>query len=179
MIRTFISVNLPPEIKEKIGEVVKDFDIKGIKVVDPELVHVTLKFLGPVEESRIGGIEATLGKVKAMPFEARFRSIGGFPGSRNPRVIWIGAEGNFDGLSRQVEDAMEGIGFERECRFQPHVTIGRVKFPSPEQKQKLPKLFEKYKDYYAGSMIVSKIYLMKSALSRRGPTYEVLKEISI
>jgi 2'-5' RNA ligase len=179
MIRAFISVNLTPEIKKKIGEAEREFDMNGVKLVDPGLIHVTLKFLGNIEESKAGEIEAALKEITVKPFLAEFRSLGGFPGSRNPRVIWVGARGDFTELNKQVEDLMEGIGFEREGRFEPHVTIGRVKFPTPEQKQKLPGLFEKYKDYNAGGMFVDSIHLMKSTLSPKGPKYEVLREIRL
>lgn len=179
MIRAFISVNLKPEIKHNIGEVERDFAMEGVKLVEPRLVHITLKFLSYVEEGRVEEIEAALKKVTVKPFLAEFKSLGGFPNPRSPRVIWIGAEGDFVELNRQVEELMEKIGFEREGRFEPHVTIGRVKFPTPEQKQKLPALFEKYKDFNAGGMLVDSICLMKSTLSPKGPTYEVLKEIKL
>jgi 2'-5' RNA ligase len=140
MIRTFVAVNLDQAIRDRIGEAEKDFVIKGVKLVDPALIHVTMKFLGNVEEGRIDEIAEALKKVKVPPFTSRIRSIGGFPNMRSPRVIWIGAEPeeSFKELNRQVEDAMAGIGFERESRFNAHVTIGRVKFPDPEQKQRLP-----------------------------------------
>lgn len=179
MIRAFISVNLTPEIRKKIGEAERDFDMKSVKLVEPELVHITLKFLGYIEESEVGEIEATLKKITVKPFLAEFRSLGGFPSARSPRVIWIGAEGDFTELNKQVEDLMDKIGFKREGRFKPHVTIGRVKSPTPEQKQKFPALFEKYKDYDAGGMFVDSIFLMKSTLNPKGPTYDVLKEIQL
>ncbi|OPY25743.1 MAG: 2',5' RNA ligase family [Methanocella sp. PtaU1.Bin125] len=181
MIRAFVAVNLEQSIRDRIGEAEKDFDIKGIKPVDPALIHVTMKFLGNVEESRVDEIAAALGKVKVPPFTARIRSIGGFPNARSPRVIWIGAEPGetFAEMNRQVEDALAGIGFEREGRFKPHVTIGRVKFPDPAQKQKLPLLFEKYRDFDAGAMRVDRLHLMKSTLSPKGPKYEALREISL
>jgi 2'-5' RNA ligase len=179
MIRTFIAVNLDQGIRARIGEAEQDFKIKGIKLVEPELIHVTLKFLGYVDEGRIDEIAAALKKVEVLPFTAHIRSIGGFPNERSPRVIWIGAEPgeSFTELNRQVEDRMAGIGFERESRFKPHVTIGRVKFPDQEQKQRLPGLFEKYRNFEAGSMIVDRIYIMKSTLSPKGPKYEALREI--
>jgi 2''-5'' RNA ligase len=179
MIRTFIAVNLDPAIRARIGEAERDFGIKGVKLVDPELIHVTLKFLGNVEEGRIGEIADVLKKVKVAPFTARIGSIGGFPNARSPRVIWIGAEPgeSFGELNRQVEDLLAGIGFEREGRFNAHVTIGRVKFPDPEQKQRLPGLFEKYGSFEAGSMKVDRIHVMKSTLSPKGPKYEALREI--
>jgi 2'-5' RNA ligase len=179
MIRAFVSVNLTPGIKSKIGEAERGFAMEGVKLVEHGLVHITLKFLGYIDESRVGEIEAELKKVTVKPFLAEFKSLSGFPNPRSPRVIWIGAEGDFTGLNRQVEELMEKIGFEREGRFEPHVTIGRVKFSTPEQKQKLPALFEKYKDFKAGGMLVDSIYLMKSTLSPKGPTYEVLKEIKL
>jgi RNA 2',3'-cyclic 3'-phosphodiesterase len=181
MIRTFVAVNLDQAIRDRIGEAEKDFDIKGVKLVDPALIHVTMKFLGNVEESRIDEIAEALKKVKVPPFTARIRSIGGFPNARSPRVIWIGAEPGetFAEMNRQVEDVLADTGFEREGRFKPHVTIGRVKFPDPMQKQRLPQLFEKYRDFDAGTMQVDRIYVMKSMLSPKGPKYEALREISL
>jgi len=179
MIRAFISVNLTPEIKEKIGAAERDFDMKGVKLVDPLLIHVTLKFLGNIEEDKVDKIDAALKKVTVKPFKATFKSLGGFPNSRSPRVIWIGAEGDFVELNEQVEALMEKIGFATEGRFNAHVTIGRVKFPDPAQKEKLPGLFEKYAGYDAGSMTVDAIYLMRSTLSPKGPKYDVLKEIKL
>jgi 2'-5' RNA ligase len=181
MIRTFIAVNLDPAIKARIGVAEEDFRIKGVRPVDPELIHVTLKFLGNVEEGRIDEIADALEKVKVAPFTARIGSIGGFPNARSPRVIWIGAEPaeSFVDLNRQVEDRLADIGFEREGRFNAHVTIGRVKFPDPEQKQRLPGLFEKYKDFEAGSMKVDRIHVMQSRLSPKGPKYEALREIML
>ncbi len=179
MIRAFISVNLTPEIREKIGEAEQDFDIKGIKLVEPSLIHITLKFLGYIDESKVDEIEAALKKVTVKPFQASFKSLGGFPNSRSPRVIWVGAEGDFVEMNKQVETLLADIGFEREGRFNAHVTIGRVKFPSPEQKKMLPGLFEKYQDFNAGSMTVDAIYIMQSTLSPKGPKYDVLKEIKL
>lgn len=181
MIRTFIAVNLSPAIRARIGEAEEDFKIKGVKLVDPELIHVTLKFLGYVDEGRIDEIADALKKVKVAPFTARIGSVGGFPNARSPRVIWVGAEPAeaFGKLNRQVEDVLANIGFEREGRFNAHATIGRVKFPDPEQKQRLPGLFEKYRNFEAGSMKVDRIYVMKSTLSPKGPRYEALREIRL
>jgi RNA 2',3'-cyclic 3'-phosphodiesterase len=181
MIRTFVAVNLDQAIRDRIGEAEKDFSMKGLKLVDPALIHVTMKFLGNVEENRIDEIADALKKVKVPPFTAHIRSIGGFPNARSPRVIWIGAEPgeNFTEMNRQVEDVLAGIGFEREGRFKPHVTIGRVKFSDPMQKQRLPQLFEKYSDFDAGTMQVDRMHLMKSTLSPKGPKYEALREISL
>ncbi|HUL61656.1 MAG TPA: RNA 2',3'-cyclic phosphodiesterase [Methanocella sp.] len=181
MIRTFIAVNLSQAIRDRIGEAERDFAIRGVKLVDPRLVHVTLKFLGNVDEGRIDAIADALKAVRVAPFAADVRGIGGFPNERSPRVIWIGAEpgGTFVDLNRQVEDAMAGLGFAREGRFKPHVTIGRVKFPDPEQKQRLPGLFERYRAFDAGSMPVDRIHVMKSTLSPKGPKYEALKEIGL
>jgi 2'-5' RNA ligase len=181
MIRTFIAVNLDPAIRARIGEAEGDFKIKGVKLVDPELIHITLKFLGNVEEGRIDAIADALGKVKVAPFTANVRGIGGFPNARSPRVIWIGAEPGekFVEMNKQVEDRLADIGFEREGRFNAHVTIGRVKFPDPEQKQRLPGLFEKYRDFEAGSMKVDRLHVMQSRLSPKGPTYDALMEIRL
>lgn len=104
----------------------------GVKWSDPEGMHLTLKFFGGIDESRLPELMKALARAAAAaPFRARLSGIGAFPDARKPQVLWAGtAEGGpeFVRLARRIEDESEEIGFEPEPRpFRPHVTLGRVK----------------------------------------------------
>ncbi len=177
MIRTFIAVELPekfvPEI-ERIGSLIK---MPGVKLVEPRLVHITLKFLGDIQEDRIEPIASALSEIKCKPFEARIKGIGVFPKPSYVRVIWLGGHGEFDTLHREVEQLLSPLGFEKERDFTPHATFARIKQPV-----KRNELNEKIKNIGIvdfGTFSVSSISFKKSTLTPGGPIYETLKEIKL
>ena len=103
IVRAFIAVEIPDVIKAAMREVQDGLRKSGADVgwVRPEGVHLTLKFLGPVEAGRIRGLAAALeravGGVKSFPLKAK--GIGVFPSARAPRVVWLGLEGDMGALS--------------------------------------------------------------------------------
>jgi 2'-5' RNA ligase len=108
---------------------------RDVAWVAPGNLHLTLKFLGTVPETRIDAIVAALTQsgLDLRPFEAQIRGLGAFPSGTRPRVIWAGVT---DGatemveLARRVDAALAELGFAREERpFSPHVTLGRVRRP--------------------------------------------------
>ncbi len=177
MIRTFIAVDLPekflPEIK-RIGSMLK---FPGINAVKPELVHITLKFLGNVHEDKIEPILSALSQVDCRPFEARIKGIGVFPKPAYIKVIWLGAEGNFNALHDEVERLLLPFKFEKEHNFSPHATLARVK--QVREKAALLETLNKLKETDLGTMQVGSITLKKSTLTPEGPIYETLKEIKL
>lgn len=177
MIRTFIAVELPekfvPEI-ERIGSLIR---MPGVKLVEPELVHITLKFLGDIHEDKVEPIASALSEIKCKPFEARIKGIGMFPKPSYVRVIWLGGHGEFDTLHREVERVLSPFIFEKERDFTPHATFARVKQPVNRIE-----LMEKIKNIGGadfGTFSVSSICLKKSTLTPGGPIYETLKEIKL
>lgn len=96
-------------------------------------LHLTLKFFGDVDETRLAELAGALARAAAAsrPFRARFSGAGAFPDTRKPQVIWAGADeggADFLRLARAVEEETEKIGFEPETRpFRPHVTLARAK----------------------------------------------------
>ena len=128
-IRSFLAMTFPVAVTRKIAEEIerqrKSVAAK-VSWVAPANLHVTLRFLGSIDENLVDGIVLRLKKVAARhaPFEARARGLGSFP-----NVLWVGVEG--DGmvkLQRDVEGAMVELGFAKEERaFHPHITVGRVK----------------------------------------------------
>jgi 2'-5' RNA ligase len=135
LIRTFIAVELTDLVREQIFRLEQPLRKEGAKVgwVKPENLHLTLKFLGDVQATRIDDVvEATQEAVQGKkPFILCFSGLGVFPNLKRPRVVWIGIERGTDSLGkiqRELEERLFQRGFPREEReFSPHLTIGRVK----------------------------------------------------
>ena len=185
MIRLFISVELPDEIKKNIGSLIEGLKKSkaGVKWVKPRNLHLTLKFLGWVEDSQVDRIIELSAKsvAGAGGFKARFEGLGAFPSGKSPRVIWVGTAEGGDALcklAKTLEKTTSGAGFRTEEReFKPHLTIGRVK----ERKglEKLTKQIGGIKDAGFGEVLVDRINIMKSTLTPNGPVYENLKEVGL
>ncbi|MDD3041587.1 MAG: RNA 2',3'-cyclic phosphodiesterase [Methanosarcinaceae archaeon] len=175
MIRTFIAVEFDPAFREQIAEIQTRFADLNLKLVDPEQIHITLKFLGDVEEASVPELSAALDSLTCEPFEARVEGLGAFPNPGNPRVLWLGSVGNFKILHTQVEKVLEPLGFEKDRReFAPHATLARVKVLKMAQKKVFLNTFHELKDVKIGSMKVDRIELKKSTLTPEGPIYETL-----
>ncbi|UZE92102.1 MAG: RNA 2',3'-cyclic phosphodiesterase [Methanosarcinales archaeon] len=179
MIRTFIAVDFPAALTKKVAELQQHFSNYGVKVVKPEQVHITLKFLGDIEEAQIKPISDALQNVHVSPFEAEVRGVGVFPSLRHINVIWVGAEGDFDHLHTAVEEALQPLGFKRDNRFAAHATIARVKHLPMDQKGQLVSTIKDLSDVEVGTMKVDHIILKKSTLTPKGPIYEALHEVRL
>lgn len=168
--RTFIAALIPEEIKLEMKRYIMDMKPHwgGVKWENYEKLHLTLKFLGEVEESKIEKIESVLVELVRpySPFRTAISGFGGFPNLRNPRVLFIGLSENHELLKLQceIEERLEGFGFKKENRaFVSHVTIGRIRgraqskgsFPVPQNT----------------SFSITEIALMKSLLHPEGSKY--------
>ena len=185
MIRSFLAIELPKPILGKIEEVQGDLRTThaDVRWVSPEKIHVTLKFFGNIEESRIDLIFKSIEEPMrdALPFSVRVRGAGAFPSLKNPRVIWMGlADGKemLISLQKQIEDRLAKIGFEPEDRpFQPHLTLGRMK--SSRGKEELVRRMEKYTEEEFGAFQVERVVLFKSDLRPSGPIYTLLRVLRL
>ncbi|MFB3766301.1 MAG: RNA 2',3'-cyclic phosphodiesterase [Methanotrichaceae archaeon] len=178
-IRSFVAVGIPSSMLDDIARIQREIATGGLRLVKPELVHVTLKFLGNVPEEQIDEITEALRGIRYMPFDAILKGMGAFPG-RSIRVVWLGLEGNFLGLYQAVEDALASFGFERDKRgFSPHVTLGRVKNPSPEVSKQISRKISQMGNVDLGSFHVDRFLLKKSTLTSGGPIYEDLAEFPL
>ena len=152
----------------------------GIKVswTKIENLHLTLQFLGYVEEAKVERIEHAFLDVvtRHKPFEIAIEGAGGFPNDRQPRVIWVGsqdAEGKLTALARAVQAALQPLGFEPEHReFSAHLTLGRVKIPRPDVA--LTRAIDSLKDKTFGTLRVDSIHLYESQLHPEGSIYTKL-----
>lgn len=184
-IRTFIAIDVPEKIKDEIFEIEKEL-IKsageGIKWEGKEKFHITLKFLGDVNEEAINSIHQVLNESLNGfgKFSVVYKGIGAFPDLKNPRVIWIGCEdptGKLFELQKIVEEKMSELGFEREDKeYHPHITLGRVK-----KAKNISNLIKKIEsiNFEARTGEVEEVLIMKSDLKPSGSVYSVLRKIKL
>jgi 2'-5' RNA ligase len=177
MIRTFIAVELPESFIPEIKKIESELDTPGIKLVEPQQVHITLKFLGDINENDLDSIVSALSQINCKPFEARIKGVGVFPKPAYIKVIWLGAEGNFEALHNEIERVLLPFKFEKDHQFSPHATLARVK--QLREKTLLLEKLKKLEKIDLGTMNVGSISLKKSTLRPQGPIYETLKEIKL
>ena len=182
-IRTFIAIEIPGKIQEKIGELHNRLKGSGstISWTKPANIHLTLKFLGDTDNEIIDEIAAELQQAvqTITDFKINVKGTGAFPNFKRPRVIWIGAKSDGDQLQRlaeQVETCMENFGFEKENRrFSAHLTLGRVK--DIKGIEPVMEKLKSYEEFEVGSFAVKEFYLIKSELNPAGSIYTTLKKI--
>ncbi len=184
-IRTFIAVDVPENVKEKIFELEKELArtvVEGVKWEEKEKFHITLKFLGDLSEDAIDSIYEVLSEsLKGFgKFSVIYKGVGCFPEIKNLRVIWVGCEdpsGKLFKLREIVEEKMSELGFEREDKeYHPHITLGRVK--KPKNISNLIKKIESI-NFESEAGEVAEVLIMKSDLKPSGSVYTVLKKIKL
>ncbi len=158
------------------------FKRSKINWVDPENFHITLKFLGDVDEFYINSICSLLEKVAAQsdPITLLPETTGTFGSRSQPRVIWFGyrEEPRLTTLQKLIEDALSPLGFKPdEKKFSPHLTLARVKYIAPGENSSEIQL--KYKEPAGREFHVNAFQLFESNLHQSGPVYTIKKEFSL
>lgn len=181
--RTFIAIDLPEELKKKLSEFQDELKKQDLVAASwTSDYHLTLKFLGEVNEKKLEEIKKNLENIckKTKSFKLELKGIGTFPSEKYIRVLWIGADigdKQAKDLQKEIDSELVNLSFEKEKRYANHLTLARVK--AVKDKNKLKELFEKYKDKSFGTFTVDKIKLMKSTLTPKGSVYETLKEFRL
>ena len=181
-LRLFVACELSDEVRAGLGRIQDELRRMGagrLRWVRPEGIHITLKFLGDVDEPRVDELSRSLAEA-IEPFELRVRpgALGAFGGNRL-RVVWVGLEGDIDvlaGLAGRVETALEPLGFPKERRpFAAHLTLARVPDGVPvADRQQLASLIERYSPQAMPSMTVTEVALIQSTLRPGGSVYHRL-----
>jgi len=182
-IRSFIAVELPEEIKTRLEQLeaqLKSETQTRVKWVDPNSIHLTLKFLGNIDAGRTGEITRVMEEaVKGIPpFRLSVKDLGVFPNVRRVQVAWVGLSGEIDRLrqlQQRLESSLEQLGFAAESRaFTPHLTIARIRNQaSQDERQRFGQLITGT-SFDAGEISVDAISLMRSQLTRQGAIYSRL-----
>lgn len=132
MPRLFVGLELPEPARLRLSLVRSP--LPGAKWIEPEDMHITLRFVGDVDNRQADELVGFLDGIDADPFEVSVREVGVF-GGREPRAIWAGIQAGeqLDQLQRAVERACRSTGLEPEPRtFKPHVTLARLRGTSPD-----------------------------------------------
>jgi 2'-5' RNA ligase len=178
-----VAVLLPDEIKRRLAQEVDALGrhASGVAWVAEANLHITVKFLGGVEEVRLPAVAAALERGVTVPaFEVEIRGLGAFPTASRPRVLWAGAPGSsaFTRLAEGIDQALAVLGFPPEGRgFTPHVTIGRVR--EPRRDAALTQALEAAAARPFGTLRVDRVSVMRSDLSPRGARYTELAAVPL
>lgn len=182
MIRSFIAFDLDDEqTRRNLSRVQENLLGTGadLKLVKPENIHVTMRFLGDIPTSMVDRIHEEMKKLVFTPFDVKIRGLGAFPNLRRIRVVWAGIEDGAEELRDicdQLESNLRTLGFKPDPRgFSPHLTIARVR--TGRNKDKLVKLLEQMMDYEFGVIRARCLRLKRSILTPNGPIYSVLEEV--
>lgn len=175
-----IDINVTPNILKFLKDITNSN--ADVKLVEPQNIHITLKFLGDVQEDKINDIEQIMkDSVKEIePFTIKLSETGVFPNQNYIRVVWIGIKDaeTIETIARSIDERLSQLDFKKEKRgFSAHLTIGRVK--TAKNKQLLLKTIEDYKDFEFSTQDVNSIKLKKSDLTPKGPIYTTLKEVKL
>lgn len=188
--RTFIAIGLPQKIIDTLSKLQLGLKDTGadVKWVEPENIHLTMKFLGEIDEGTKEKVVDIIRKVAAQnpAFTAAISTFGAFPKIDYPRVIWAGlgrGDNESKKIAKEIEQELEKIGIPAEDRaFTSHITLGRVRSSKNRSKlvQELKELESELNPRLAGlEFEVNAISLYKSNLSPKGPVYEVLHAASL
>lgn len=186
IIRSFLAIEIPEEIQKKIYESFARLHRQAsfVKWVEPPHLHLTLRFLGEVEEDLLSQeISPRVSKVLAAfkPLEFSLGGVGVFPSMQKPRVFCLGMQGDLLELKRlrfKIENELQELPIHVDGKeFQAHIILGRIKEMS--DRKIWPKILEEYEKIDFGSLKVSEIILFKSELTRGGPTYTKIRKFNL
>jgi RNA 2',3'-cyclic 3'-phosphodiesterase len=170
-------VLLPDDVRQRLATAIDRLRPHAADVawVAASNLHVTLKFLGQVDETRLPALADGLGAALAdrPAFELGVRGLGAFPSATRPRVLWAGLDdgGALAAVAERVERCCADLGVPRETRpFAGHVTLGRVR--EPRRQPALGEALARPADF--GRLRVERVSLMRSELSPRGARYSEL-----
>lgn len=173
--RAFLAVEIPQHVRKHVwriveGEKKKDMPIKWAKL---ENMHITLKFLGEIDEKQQANISLAVKQIAGQheSFAVNLKDIGCFPNPKYPRVLWVGVEKGSEALcalAREIDEQLVSLGFKQEKRFHPHITIARMRKPCAVEDIMRHSIVT---DTFKAKAVV----LFKSTLTPQGPIYEPLE----
>ena len=183
-IRAFIAIELSEELKASLArlqELIKLGSESCVKWVDPQGMHLTLKFLGNISVDKVSAISEAIAEVarSVAPFRLELTESGAFPNTKAPRVAWVGLGGDLESLlrlQRGIDQALIPLGFPPEARaFSPHLTLGRVRDQAtPQERRRLGERMASLEVQGQPSLYVDRVSLMRSQLTSKGAIYSRL-----
>jgi 2'-5' RNA ligase len=188
-VRSFIAIELPDELKAgltRLQEKLKTDVQYPVKWVNPNSIHLTLKFLGNIPADTTDDItEAMEAAARGIsPLHLEVKDLGVFPNIKRVQVIWVGISGEVDRLGQlqqRIESNLAPLGFTPESRsFTPHLTLARLRDrASPDERQRVGQLIASTRFETTYSITVDAVNLMKSQLTREGAIYNRISSVRL
>ncbi len=172
--RIFISINISEELKAEVKRLQSKIQsCNGTRKIPEENMHLTIKFLGEVED--VPYIREKLRSICFKPFNITAKKVGFFPSSKQPNIVWIGFRESeeLEEIFQKIETLL-GKEFRQEFNFKPHLTIARIRKNNPKAEKCLAMLEKE--DVAPAKSYISSFQLMKSTLTPTGPKYEPIEE---
>jgi len=177
-VRLFVALDLPDPVRHAITELIAKLQPKSrtARWIRPENLHITLKFIGHVDNEKLSPIQSALSSIHAeQPVELHFRGMGFFPNEHRPRAFWCGiaASPNLAELAADIDRALAPLGIEAETRsFTPHLTLAR--FKSDEGIREVVHAATHMKSTDFGAATETNFHLYESLLKSTGAQYNRL-----
>jgi 2'-5' RNA ligase len=180
--RGFIAVDIPVSPKIKEYEDAIHTSGANVKLVEPDNIHITLKFLGDVQEELTDKLEEIVSTAvqDQKPFTVKLQGTGVFPNLNYIKVIWIGIEDGepLTAIAASIDEQLSNLGFKKDARpFSPHLTIGRVR--NARNKQELLQIIQRYETTEFSTLFVEAVELKQSTLTPQGPIYKTLRKVRL
>lgn len=182
MPRIFVAIPLPPDVASALARAIPSSP--ALRAVAPELLHVTLVFVGALPEGRVGEVTAAAAAAGGTPFTVTLGPLGRFPPSGSPTVVWAGlgtAAADIEQLGARLrkELARRNVPFDRKP-LQPHVTLARVRERAgPAEVAAVASALGGTAISSGLSFQADAIHVMESALGRGGPRYTTRSELPL
>jgi 2'-5' RNA ligase len=184
VVRSFIAIHLPADVRAELTSLEDKLKARRhsfVKWVDPESMHLTLKFLGDVTVDSVPQIVESMSRVAmaSAHFKLEVAGTGAFPNWQCPQVVWVGVGGELDklnALQKGLESALSPLGFPPEGRsFSAHLTLGRLRDRvTPDDRRRFADFAQRVEFKASLAFEVGAIRLMKSQLTPDGPIYSEL-----
>lgn len=182
MIRSFVAFDINnPAVLQKFAEVQDSLLNTGadLKAVEPQNIHITMRFLGDIQATMVDPIHESMKKVDFSAFDCEIHGLGVFPDLRYTRVVWAGMTKGSDELQKiaeQLETQLRTLGFRADPKgFNPHLTLARVR--TGRNKAELAHRVQELVNYDFGIVHADCLRLKKSVLTPQGPIYSTLREV--
>ena len=189
MMRIFIAIEIPQNIRVKITEITDYLQSKtsptAVKWVDYENLHLTIKFIGETKQEKIEEITKVLSQSLAhqAPFSLEIGGLGMYPNNTNPRVIWLGVTGGepLIAMHNMLDQKLASLGIQREGRpFSPHLTIARLRRNTDAASSKtIGRTLSQFRVDSLGLFNIDRVQLFQSVLTPSGPIYTTLFSVPL
>lgn len=189
MVRCFVALPLDagliPKLRQIQQSLRKSVPADAVRWVGEEQMHLTLKFFGDTPSAQIPNLVRALQKSCAgLPsFQLEARGLGCFPNARQPRVVWVGIQGDRERLlelQSRIERQTQSWGSHEETRaFSPHLTLGRIKSRQPGEVRGLGNAIQNHPQESLGTWTAQQVLLIQSRLNPQGSQYTPLAEVKL